>query len=43
MEILKQRKQALVDGILGATSGAALTLSEGDIEMLFAPIGGEKT
>ena len=37
METLKQRKQALADGILGATTGATLTLTEGDLDILFAP------
>ena len=36
METLKQRKQALADGILGASSGATLALTEGDLDMLFA-------
>ena len=37
MEMLKQRKQALADGILGASSGATLALTEDDLDMLFAP------
>ena len=37
METLKQRKQALADGILGATTGATLALTEGDLDILFAP------
>ena len=36
MEVLKQRKQALAAGILGGTAGAALGLTEGDLDMLFA-------
>ncbi len=36
METLKQRKRALVEGILGAEPGGALRLSEADIEALFA-------
>ncbi|MGI4941003.1 MAG: DEAD/DEAH box helicase, partial [Janthinobacterium lividum] len=40
MEVLKQRKQALADGILGASAGATLTLTEGDLNMLFAPSSG---
>jgi hypothetical protein len=39
METLKQRKQALADGILGATTGTTLALSEGDLDILFAPSG----
>ena len=38
MEVLKQRKQALAVGILGGTAGAALGLTEGDLDLLFAPI-----
>jgi len=30
--------EALANGILGAASGTALALTEGDIEMLFAPL-----
>ncbi len=37
MEALKQRKQALAAGILGASTGAALTLTEGDLDVLFSP------
>ena len=37
METLKQRKQALADGILGAATGAMLALTEGDLDILFAP------
>ena len=37
MEALKQRKQALADGILGANTGATLALTEGDLDILFAP------
>jgi SNF2 family DNA or RNA helicase len=36
MEILKERKQALAAGILGAGAGKALTITEGDLDMLFA-------
>ncbi len=39
MGSLKQRKQALADAILGATGETALALTEGDIDMLFAPLG----
>jgi superfamily II DNA or RNA helicase len=39
MEVLKARKQALVDGILGATGDTGLALTEGDLENLFAPVG----
>ena len=35
---LKQRKQALVNGILGGSGEAALTLNENDLEDLFAPL-----
>ena len=35
MEVLKQRKQALADGILGASKGGTLALTEGDLETLF--------
>jgi SNF2 family DNA or RNA helicase len=34
MEVLKQRKQALADGILSASASAALALTEGDLDML---------
>ena len=40
MEALKQRKQALADGVLGASAGTAMALTEGDLDMLFAPIAG---
>jgi hypothetical protein len=40
MEILKERKQALAAGILGASAGKALTMTEGDLDMLFAPVDG---
>ena len=40
MEELKARKQALSDNILGAGAGATLGLTEGDLEALFAPVGG---
>ncbi len=40
MEALKQRKQALAAGILDASAATALTLTEGDLDMLFAPIAG---
>jgi len=36
METLKRRKQALADGILGASTSAAAALTETDLEMLFA-------
>jgi len=42
MEVLKQRKQALADGILGATAGSKLGLTEGDLEMLFAPVNDQE-
>ena len=42
MEVLKARKQTLADGILAAGEGAAMKLSEGDLEMLFAPIQAEE-
>ena len=35
MEVLKARKQALAAGILGGAAGAALGLTEGDLDMLF--------
>ena len=40
MEALKQRKQALVAGILDASAATAPALTEGDLNMLFAPIAG---
>ncbi len=40
MEILKERKRALAAGILGASSGTAAGLTEGDLDILFAPLGG---
>jgi SNF2 family DNA or RNA helicase len=36
MTLLKERKQALADGILGSTGEAAVKLTEGDLEVLFA-------
>lgn len=39
METLKQRKQALADGVLGGTAGAMQALTEGDLEILFGPVG----
>jgi SNF2 family DNA or RNA helicase len=38
METLKQRKQPIVAGILGASTKAALALTERDIDMLFEPL-----
>ena len=38
MEALKARKQALVAGVLDASAATALTLTEGDLDLLFAPI-----
>ena len=35
MQVLKGRKQALPDGILGAGSGRSLALTGADLEMLF--------
>ncbi len=40
MQTLKQRKQALAAGILQAGAGAALTLTEADLDTLFAPLDG---
>jgi SNF2 family DNA or RNA helicase len=40
METLKQRKQSIVAGILGASTQAALALTERDVDMLFAPLVG---
>jgi len=37
MTVLKERKRALVAGILDAERGATLALTEADIETLFAP------
>ncbi|MGI4810847.1 MAG: DEAD/DEAH box helicase, partial [Janthinobacterium lividum] len=37
MQVLKGRKQALADGILGVGDGTTLALTEGDLEMLFGP------
>ncbi len=36
MTLLKERKQALADGILGSTGEAAVKLTESDLEVLFA-------
>ncbi|GAC1600372.1 MAG: hypothetical protein NVS3B2_02520 [Ramlibacter sp.] len=36
METLKARKQALADGLLGASANAAAALTEADLEILFA-------
>ena len=38
MDVLKRRKQALADGILGATGESSLALTETDLDVLFAPI-----
>ena len=38
METLKQRKQALATAVLGGKAGDALLLTEGDLDMLFAPL-----
>ena len=35
MDGLKARKQALADGFLRAGAGAALALTEGDLDVLF--------
>ncbi|MGI4801424.1 MAG: DEAD/DEAH box helicase [Janthinobacterium lividum] len=35
MQVLKERKQVLADGMLGAGDGTTLALTEGDLEMLF--------
>ena len=40
MEVLKGRKQALVQGMLGAGAGGTLALIEADLDALFAPAGG---
>ena len=40
MAVLKQRKQALAEGVLGANTESAMALTEGDLDMLFAPIKG---
>ena len=37
MEVLEERKQALADGLLGDSTGATFTLTEGDLDILFAP------
>ena len=37
METLKARKQALVSGILDAKRDVALSMTEEDLETLFAP------
>ena len=37
MEVLKARKQALANGLLGDSTGATLKLTEGDLDILFAP------
>ena len=39
MEALKARKQALADGVLGAGAGPTLALTEGDLDVLFTPVG----
>ncbi len=39
MVALKERKQALAAGVLGASGGDAAALTEGDLDALFAPIG----
>jgi len=40
METLKRRKQAIATGILGASGETSLALTEGDLELLFAPMAG---
>ena len=37
MEVLKERKRALVASVLDAEHGGALRLTEADVEELFAP------
>ena len=37
MEVLKQRKQALASGVLGADVAPALSLTEADLDVLLAP------
>ena len=37
MQVLKDRKRALVAAVLDATHGSALQLTEADVEELFAP------
>ena len=37
MQVLKQRKQALADGILGASGGAGVGLTEADLDVLLSP------
>ena len=38
MQTLKQRKQALADGILGGSAAAALSLTEDDLNLLFGAV-----
>ena len=38
MEVLKERKRALVATVLGGEEGGALRLTEADVEELFAAI-----
>ncbi|WP_431304017.1 hypothetical protein [Sediminicoccus sp. BL-A-41-H5] len=38
MEVLKERKRALVATVLGGEEGGALKLTDADVEELFAPM-----
>ena len=38
MDVLKQRKQALADGIFGDRADTTSKLTEADLEMLFAEL-----
>jgi hypothetical protein len=38
MEVLKEKKRAIVASVMDAEHGGALSLTEADIEDLFAPV-----
>jgi len=40
MEVLKEKKRAIVASVMDAEHGGALSLTEADVEELFAPAGG---
>ena len=39
MEVLKEKKRAIVASVMDAGHGGALTMTEADVEELFAPVG----
>jgi hypothetical protein len=39
MEVLKEKKRAIVASVMDTEHGGALTMTEADVEELFAPAG----